>query len=222
MPLLAVTDQTFEKEVLAAQGPVLVDFYADWCGPCKQLKPVLEQIAVELAGRLKVVQVDTEQNPYVTQAMQIQALPTMMLIQDKKLLDRMSGFMDKRALLERLKPHVPAGPAGVEKMDPQRAKLAVEAGLITPVDIRVPGDFSRTHLPGAINLPPDDHADPAASLPPQVTKVLLYGRTEDGVEPIAKALATAGKRTAILEGGLLAWEIAMLPVERGALRRIDD
>jgi thioredoxin 1 len=79
-----VSDKNFAAEVLQSPQPVVVDFYAEWCGPCKAMAPALEQVAAELQGRVKVVKVDVDQNPEVTQSYRIQAMPTLMVFKGGK------------------------------------------------------------------------------------------------------------------------------------------
>jgi thioredoxin 1 len=74
-----VTDADFEKEVLQSSEPVVVDFFAEWCGPCKAMAPALEQVAAEMKGKIKVVKLDVDANPDTTQQYRIQAMPTLMI-----------------------------------------------------------------------------------------------------------------------------------------------
>ena len=78
----AVSDSTFEQEVLKSPQPVLVDFFAEWCGPCKAMAPALEQVAQEMAGKVKIVKLDVDQNPTVTGKYGIRAMPTLMIFKD--------------------------------------------------------------------------------------------------------------------------------------------
>jgi thioredoxin 1 len=79
---LAVTDASFETEVLRAQGPVLVDFWAEWCGPCKSIAPILEEIATEYAQRLKVVKLNTDDSPDLATKYGVRSIPTLMIFKN--------------------------------------------------------------------------------------------------------------------------------------------
>lgn len=97
-----VTDADFETEVLAAGLPVLVEFTADWCGPCRQLAPVLSAVAEEEAGRLKVVQIDADTNPATVTRYGILSMPTLMVFRAGEPVRSMVGARPKRRLLEEL------------------------------------------------------------------------------------------------------------------------
>ncbi|MFF2325468.1 MULTISPECIES: thioredoxin [unclassified Streptomyces] len=97
-----VTDATFDKEVLAAGLPVLVQFTADWCGPCRQLAPVLSAIAAEEAGRIKIVQLDVDTNPEITSRYAVLATPTLMVFRSGEPVRSMVGARPKRRLLQEL------------------------------------------------------------------------------------------------------------------------
>ncbi|MYZ06697.1 thioredoxin fold domain-containing protein [Streptomyces sp. SID2999] len=97
-----VTDANFEAEVLGADLPVLVQFTADWCGPCRQLAPVLKDIAFAEGDRLKVVQLDVDHNPGTTLAYQVLSTPTLLVFQDGEPVRSMVGARPKRKLLEEL------------------------------------------------------------------------------------------------------------------------
>ncbi|MFE7568695.1 thioredoxin [Streptomyces sp. NPDC057539] len=98
----AVTDADFDHEVLGAGLPVLVEFTADWCGPCRQLAPVLSAVAGEQAGRLKVVQLDVDSNPEVTARYGVLAMPTLMVFRAGEPVKSMVGARPKRKLLQEL------------------------------------------------------------------------------------------------------------------------
>ncbi|MEU6386281.1 thioredoxin domain-containing protein [Streptomyces bauhiniae] len=97
-----VTDANFEAEVLRADLPVLVQFTADWCGPCRQLAPVLKDIAFTEGDRLKVVQLDVDRNPSTTIAYQVLSTPTLLVFQDGEPVRSMVGARPRRRLLEEL------------------------------------------------------------------------------------------------------------------------
>ncbi|MFI8433039.1 thioredoxin [Streptomyces sp. NPDC079020] len=98
-----VTDETFGREVLAATDrPVLVQFTADWCGPCRQIAPVLSQIAQEDADRLKVVQLDVDHNPGITARYGVLSMPTLMVFRAGEPVKSMVGARPKRRLLQEL------------------------------------------------------------------------------------------------------------------------
>ncbi|MFE4372831.1 thioredoxin [Streptomyces sp. NPDC056835] len=98
----AVTDTDFDNEVLKAGLPVLVEFTADWCGPCRQLAPVLSAVAGEQADRLKVVQLDVDSNPEVTARYGVLAMPTLMVFRSGEPVKSMVGARPKRKLLQEL------------------------------------------------------------------------------------------------------------------------
>ena len=100
MSTVAVTDQTFETDVLKAKGPVLVDFWAEWCGPCKQIGPALEQIAGELAGELTVAKINIDDSPTTPARYGVRGIPTMMLFRDGQMASMKVGAMPKSKILD--------------------------------------------------------------------------------------------------------------------------
>ena len=96
----AVSDRTFEQEVLKSTEPVLVDFFAEWCGPCKAMAPALEQVAQEMAGKVKVVKLDVDQNPTVTGKYGIRAMPTLMLFKNGQIAAQHTGALVQKKKLE--------------------------------------------------------------------------------------------------------------------------
>lgn len=95
-----VNDKNFKTEVLASKEPVVVDFFAEWCGPCKAMAPALEQVAKEMSGKVKVVKIDVDANPEVTQQYKIQAMPTLLLFKDGKVAATQVGALVQKSRLE--------------------------------------------------------------------------------------------------------------------------
>jgi thioredoxin 1 len=100
MKPVPVTDSTFEAEVLQASGPVLVDFWAEWCGPCKQIAPALEQIASELDGKITIAKMDIEESPTVPSRYGVRGIPTLMLFRDGRMASMKVGAMPKQKILD--------------------------------------------------------------------------------------------------------------------------
>ncbi|MGA0602258.1 thioredoxin [Caulobacter sp. KR2-114] len=100
MSTVKVTDETFEQDVLKADKPVLVDFWAEWCGPCKQIAPALEQIAEELAGKVTIAKVDIDNSPTTPARYGVRGIPTMMLFRDGQMASMKVGAMPKSKILE--------------------------------------------------------------------------------------------------------------------------
>jgi len=101
-----VTSDTFTTAVLQADKPVLVDFWAAWCGPCRMVAPILEELAAELADQLSVVKLDVDAEPSIAAQYQIMSIPTMILFKDGKEVTRVMGAMPKQAIRERIEPHL--------------------------------------------------------------------------------------------------------------------
>lgn len=101
-----VTDATFEANVINAQKPTLVDFWATWCAPCRMIAPVLEEIAAENEGKLTVAKVDVDGNPGIATNYGIQSIPTLILFKGGKPVERLVGFMNKKKLMDKLTPHL--------------------------------------------------------------------------------------------------------------------
>ena len=100
--IVELNETNFEAEVLKSSQPVLVDFWAEWCGPCKMLAPVLEEIATEQAGRVKVAKVNVDANPGLAAQYQIQSIPTLLYFAGGEVRDKSVGTAGKKAIVSRL------------------------------------------------------------------------------------------------------------------------
>ena len=100
MSTVKVTDESFETDVLQSDTPVLVDFWAEWCGPCKQIAPALEQISEELAGRVTIAKLDIEESPTTPSRYGVRGIPTMMLFKGGQMASMKVGAMPKQKILE--------------------------------------------------------------------------------------------------------------------------
>lgn len=99
---LEVTDETFQRDVLGARELVLLDCWAPWCGPCRMVGPIMEQLAAESNGRYRIGKLNVDENPRTASQFQIQSIPTMLIFKDGKLIDRIIGAQPKQAIAERL------------------------------------------------------------------------------------------------------------------------
>lgn len=104
----AVSQATFDSEVLKSSSPVLVDFWAAWCGPCKMVAPVVDKIAEQYKGRLKVVKVDTDENPNVAVQYDVHGIPCLILFKSGEPVDRIVGYVPEKHLATMLEKHLAA------------------------------------------------------------------------------------------------------------------
>jgi len=103
---LSVSEKNFDSEVLQSELPVLVDFWAEWCGPCRMVAPALEAIANEHSGRLKVVKLNVDEAPSVAAKYQIMSIPTLMLFKGGQIVERIVGAQPKQKILEQILQHI--------------------------------------------------------------------------------------------------------------------
>ena len=101
-----LSEESFQREVIQSEQPVLVDFTAVWCGPCKMLDPLVKQLADEWSGKVKVVKLDVDDNPQVTMDYQIMGVPTLILFKNGKPVERLSGYAPKDRLVKKFGQHL--------------------------------------------------------------------------------------------------------------------
>ncbi len=100
--ILTVTDTTFDEEIKGASEPVLVDFWAEWCGPCKMIAPILEEIATEQGGRLRIAKLNVDDSPDIARRFEVMSIPTLILFKDGEPQHRIVGAKGKNQLLQEL------------------------------------------------------------------------------------------------------------------------
>ena len=98
MSTVAVTDDTFDAEVRKSEVPVVVDFWAEWCGPCKQIGPVLEELSLEMAGKVKIAKVDVDSNPNIAATIGVRGIPALFIFKDGEIVSNRAGAAPKAAL----------------------------------------------------------------------------------------------------------------------------
>jgi thioredoxin 1 len=103
---VAVNDASFEEEVLKAETPVLVDFWAEWCGPCRMIAPVVQEIATDKGGKLKVAKLNVDENRKIAQELSVFNIPTLILFKGGQPVERIVGYMAKDKLLGKIDPHL--------------------------------------------------------------------------------------------------------------------
>ncbi len=103
---LHVTDHNFQDEVIKSETPVLVDFWAPWCGPCRMIAPLVESITGKYEGRLKVCKLNTDESPQTPGQYNISGIPTLLVFKGGQEVERIVGFMPEQALVEKIEPHL--------------------------------------------------------------------------------------------------------------------
>ena len=119
-----VNDKTFEAEVVESEQPVLVDFWAPWCGPCRMLGPVIEELSDSYAGRVKVVKINTEESPQVAQTLGVRSIPTVALFHGNEVVDAAIGVRPKIAFEKMLDKYLKKAEKKAKKEAKRQAKEA--------------------------------------------------------------------------------------------------
>ena len=102
MSIMHFSDTDFKKEVLESKLPVVVDFWANWCGPCKMIAPIVEELANEYSGKVKIGKLDVDTNPKSAAAYGVMSIPTLMFFKDGKVMDQVNGALSKAALKQKI------------------------------------------------------------------------------------------------------------------------
>ncbi len=211
MPLLAVNEQNFEREVLMSELPVLLEFGAEWCGPCKVVAPELEALASELDGKAKIVSVDIDRAPLLARELGVQSVPTFVVFHQGRPVNGKVGALRRAQLRDMLEPLLPRA-AGALK--PQEVAALQQQGRISLVDTREEPVYRRSRIRGAVNLPLDQLESRLAELHMLPSPPVLYCRAGDKTKDLAARLAEQGMPVAFLEGGVLGWEASGFELER--------
>jgi thioredoxin 1 len=127
-----VSDQTFEQDVLKSDTPVLVDFWATWCGPCRMVAPVLEEVASEQGEKIRVAKLDVDANPITAGRFGVRAIPTMILFKNGREADRIVGYHPKPQLMQKLTPHLTMAAAPSAAATPTASSTASPQAAPTP------------------------------------------------------------------------------------------
>ena len=211
MPIREVSEREFVSEVMQSELPVLVEFGADWCGPCKTVLPEISALAQELEGQALIVKVDIDRSPTIARELGIQTVPTFVTFQNGRPVGAKSGAMKKAQLRQMVEPLLPRAAGAIK---PEEAAALLARRQIVFVDTRDSAVWGRVRLPGAKNIPLGEIEGRLAELHMLSGNPVLYCRSGDATKELAAKLAQQGMPVPFLEGGMLAWEAASLPVER--------
>jgi thioredoxin 1/putative thioredoxin len=207
-----VTEQTFEREVLNSELPVLIEFSATWCGPCKQVEPDLIALKHELAGKAQIVKIDVDKSPTLAQEFQIKSVPTFMVVHQGRVVAGQPGAIRRAQMRTMIEPFLPRSESAIRVEE--FVKLLKEARVI-PVDTRDTASFTRAHIPGAMHIPLAEVADKIMEAMSTGRAPVIYCRAGIETKELAEQMAETGFPVAFLEGGFLSWEVAGGSIERG-------
>jgi thioredoxin len=201
---IPVTDETFDRDVLHASRPVLVDFWATWCAPCRTVAPVLEELAVEYKDHVTVAKVDVDACPQVAARFRIQSIPTFVLFEGGKPLVAFQGAQPKARFVKMLEQHLPALKARAISVADLDA-LMKSGRPVHVFDIREPRDFGRSHIRRSRCVSADRLPDEARAVA-KGEPIVLVCRTGERSKAEATRLSEQGFEAVALEKGLLEWE----------------
>src|SRR3954469_25755867 len=211
MPVPTIAEQDFEREVIRSELPVLIDFTADWCAPCKTVAPEVDAIARELEGKAKVVKVDIDKSKRIATSLRIQGVPMFMVFAKGRPVAAEQGVLKRSQLREMLEPFLPRAEGAIRAVE--LAQL-IKEGQVVAIDTRDARSFGRARIPGAVSLPLEEIESRLAELHMLPGAPILYCRSGDKTKELADKLSEGGMPVGFLEGGFLAWEAEALPIER--------
>jgi thioredoxin 1/putative thioredoxin len=211
MALREVSEREFVTDILQSDLPVLVEFGADWCGPCKVVLPELTALEQELEGRAIVVKIDVDRSPRIAKELGIQNVPTFVVFHKGRPIDAKAGALKKAQLKQMVEPLLPRAAGAIK---PEEAAALLAKRQIVFVDTRELSVWNRVRLPGARHIPLEEVEGRLAELHMLPGSPVLYCRTGEATKELAGRLASQGVPVPFLEGGMLGWEASGLPVER--------
>ena len=191
--------------------PVLVEFSAEWCGPCKVIAPELEALSRELEGKAKVVKIDIDRSPLLARQLGVQSVPTFVVFHQGRPAAGKVGALKRQQLKEMLDPFLPRAEGALK---PEEVAELLRQQRINMVDTREPAVFQRAHIAGAINIPFEEIEGRLAELHMLPAPAVIYDRAGDRTQELAAKLAEQGMPVAFLEGGVLGWEASGFGLER--------
>ncbi len=206
-----VTDSDFQTKVLNNPKPVLVDFWATWCAPCRTVAPIVERVAAAVAGEVDVVKVDVDAAQETAGRYRITSIPTLAVFVGGKLTAQVQGAVPEAQIMALLEKGIPG--RGVPAMAPAQLEAAMGIGSVLVADVRPAADFARHTLPGAVNAPADPQSL-EAWVPPQTVlathTLVLVDKNGTLSEALGRRLKkeTPAARVALLKGGILEWEVS--------------
>lgn len=206
-----VTEKNFEQEVLTAELPVLIEFSATWCAPCKQVEPELQALRMDLEGKAKVVKIDVDKSPLLAQEFQVRSVPTFAVVARGRVVASQAGAIRRAQMQKMIEPFLPRSEAALRV---EELVQLMQQGRAVPVDTRDAASFARAHIPGAIHAPLERVEDSLPELASTGRAPVLYCRSGSETKAMAEKLDEQGFPVAFLEGGFLAWELAGNPIER--------
>jgi thioredoxin 1/putative thioredoxin len=211
MAVQTVNEQSFEREVMLSEVPVLVEFSAEWCAPCKLVAPELKALADELGEKAKIVTIDIDRSPNLSRQLGVQSVPTFVVFHQGRPVGGKVGALKRNQLRELVEPFLPRAEGALKA---EELFQLLRAQRVSVVDTRDAASFGRAHIPGATSFPAEEIESRLAELFMLGSTPVLYCRSGDRTKELVAKLVQQEVQVGFLDGGLLAWEAAGLPMER--------